>query len=118
MVARCPLEGAERRLALACDHREQLPVEILEVGPEKALRAGVPLLVAQVMRARAVAYRDPDEMTRALAIWDRIGAVPHQGRARAELGLLTGDQVETNAGLAILKELGDLNYVDRFTARI
>jgi len=118
VVARCPLEGAERRLSLACDHREQLPVEILEVGPEKALRAGVPLLVAQVMRARALAYRDPSEMTRALAIWDRIGAVPHQGRARAELGLLTGDQVETNAGLAMLKKLGDLNYVDRFTARI
>jgi hypothetical protein len=57
-------------------------------------------------------------MTRALAIWDQIGAVPHQGRARAELGLLTGDQEETNAGLAILKKLGDVNYVDRFITRI
>jgi tetratricopeptide (TPR) repeat protein len=118
VVAGRPLEGTERRLSIACDHREQLPAEILEVGPEKALRAGVPLLVAQVMRARALAYRDPSEMTRALAIWDRIGAVPYQGRARAELGLLTGDEVETNAGLAILKKLGDLNYVDRFSARI
>jgi hypothetical protein len=57
-------------------------------------------------------------MTRALAIWDRIGAVPHQGRGRAELGLITGQPVETDAGLAILKKLGDLNYIDRFAARI
>jgi hypothetical protein len=57
-------------------------------------------------------------MTTALAIWDRAGAVPHQGRAHAERGLLSGDQAETDAGLAILKKLGDLNYVDRFAARI
>ncbi|HXI95185.1 MAG TPA: hypothetical protein VNG04_03605, partial [Candidatus Acidoferrum sp.] len=118
VVARCPFEGTERRVSLACDHREQLPVEILEMGLEKALQAGVPLLEAQIRRARALAYRDPSEMFRALGIWDRIGAVPNQGRARAELGLLTGDQVETNAGLAILKNLGDVNYLDRFTARI
>jgi hypothetical protein len=57
-------------------------------------------------------------MNRALEIWDRVGAVPHQGRARAERGLLTGDQAETDAGLAILKKLGDANYVDRFAAQV
>ena len=57
-------------------------------------------------------------MTRALATWDRIGAVPHPGRARAELGLITGDQAETAAGLAILRKLGDVNYVDRFVERV
>jgi len=118
IVARCPFEGTERRVSLACDHREQLPTEILELGLEKARQARVPLLEAQIRRARALAYRDPSEMARAIAIWDGIGAVPNQGRARAELGLLTGDQVETNAGLEILKKLGDVNYLDRFTARI
>jgi class 3 adenylate cyclase/tetratricopeptide (TPR) repeat protein len=111
-------EGTERRLWLACDGREELPQEILEAGLTKALEVRVPLLEAQIRRARALAYRDPTEMTRALAIWDRVGAVPHQGRARAELGLLTGDHAETNAGLAILTKLGDANYVDRFAARI
>jgi hypothetical protein len=42
--------------------------------------------------------------------------VPHQGRARAERGLIVGDPSETQAGLAILKTLGDVNYVDRFSA--
>jgi hypothetical protein len=32
--------------------------------------------------------------------------------------LLTGDQAESDAGLGMLKKLGDANYVDRFIARI
>jgi hypothetical protein len=118
VVGGYPHEGSERRLGLACDHREELPVEILEAGLQRAVQVGVPLLEAQVRRARALARRDPDEMNRALEIWDRVGAVPHQGRGHAEHGLLTGDQAETDAGLAILKKLGDANYVDRFTAQV
>ena len=55
-------------------------------------------------------------MSRAIAIFERLGAVPHLGRARAERGLLQHDAVEIDAGLAILKKLGDNNYVDRFAA--
>jgi len=113
-----PYELAEHRTCLAVDRREKIPEEILTAGLDVAVRVGVPLLEAQLRRARALAYRDPAEMTTALAIWDRAGAVPHQGRAHAERGLLTGDQAETDAGLAILKKLGDLNYVDRFAARV
>jgi class 3 adenylate cyclase/tetratricopeptide (TPR) repeat protein len=113
-----PYELAEHRACLAVDRREQIPEEILTAGLDVAVRVGVPLLEAQLRRARALAYRDPAEMTRALAIWDRAGAVPHQGRAHAERGLLTGDQAETDAGLAILKKLGDLNYLDRFVGRV
>ena len=118
LVRRYSFESSERRVCLACDGREQLPEEILEGGLAKAVEVGVPVLEAQIRRARGLAYRDAGEMNRALAIWDRIGAVPHQGRGRAELGLITGDQAETDAGLAILKKLGDLNYVDRFAARM
>jgi class 3 adenylate cyclase/tetratricopeptide (TPR) repeat protein len=111
-----PYESVERRLCLSSDRREQLPMEILDAGLSKAVKVGVPLLEAQVRRARALAFRDADELTKALAIWDRIGAVPYQGRARAERGLIVGDPSETEAGLAILKTLGDVNYVDRFSA--
>jgi hypothetical protein len=109
-----PNESVERRLCLASDRREQLPREILEAGLDRAVQVRVPLLEAQVRRARGLAYRDATELTKALVIWDRIGAVPHQGRAHAERGLLTGDPSETQAGLAMLKALGDTNYVDRF----
>jgi len=39
-------------------------------------------------------------------------------RVMAERGLILGDPAETQAGLAILKTLGDQNYVDRFTAEV
>jgi tetratricopeptide (TPR) repeat protein len=107
-------EGVEKRLCLASDRREHLPSEILEAGLVKALETRMPLVEAQVRRARGLAYRDATELTAALAIWDRIGAVPHQGRALAERGLITGDRKQTETGLAILKKLGDVNYVDRF----
>jgi hypothetical protein len=32
--------------------------------------------------------------------------------------LINGDAAETEAGLAMLKKLGDLNYVDKFAARV
>ena len=108
-------DSVEKRLCLACDRREQLPAEILEAGLDKALEAHMPLVEAQVRRARGLAYRDASEITAALAIWDRIGAVPYQGRALAERGMLTGNGKETESGLAILRKLGDLDYVDRFT---
>jgi len=51
-------------------------------------------------------------------MWERMGAQPQLGRARAECGLIAGDAAETEAGLAMLKKLGDVNYVDRFAARV
>jgi tetratricopeptide (TPR) repeat protein len=111
-------EAAERRISLACDRREQLPREVLEQGLATAVRVRVPLLEAQVRRARGLAYRDASELSQAIETWERIGVVPQLGRAKAERGLLNGDAAETEAGLAILKKLGDVNYLDRFAARV
>jgi tetratricopeptide (TPR) repeat protein len=113
-----PPEITERRLSLACDRREQLSLTLLDAVLEKAVRTRVPLVEGQARRARALALRDPSEMSAAIEIWERIGAVPHLGRSKAERGLLDGDAAETEAGLAILKKLGDMNYVDRFAARV
>src|SRR2546421_78167 len=114
LVSQPPWEGAERRVSLACDRREQLPREILEPGLARAQQVGVPLLEAQIRRARGLAYRDASELSLAIAAWERMGAVPPLGRARAERGLINGDVAETEAGLAMLKKLGDVEYVDRF----
>ena len=118
MVGQYPWEMAELRIALACDQREDVPREILEEGLEKAIRIQVPLVEAQVRRARGLAYRDAGELSAAIAIWERAGALPYIGRGRAERGLITGDLSETEAGLAIVKKLGDTNYADRFAARV
>ena len=118
LFARYPSEMVERRLALAADLRTELPPNLLPALLERAIEQKIPLLEAQVRRAMGVANRDPAELTAAIAIWEPVGALPNLGRARAERGLFSGDQAETEAGLAILKRLGDVNYVDRFAAPV
>jgi class 3 adenylate cyclase/tetratricopeptide (TPR) repeat protein len=113
---RIPDDVAERLISKACDLRKAVPQEVIEIVLRRAERDRVPLLAAQVRRARALGNADPEEMSQAIAIWERVRAVPQLGRARAERGLLLHDANEIDAGLAILKKLGDNNYVDRFAA--
>jgi tetratricopeptide (TPR) repeat protein len=118
LTTRYPPESAERQIAMTTDAREQLSEEFIAEAMARSLRQRVPLLQAQVLRARGLARSDAQDMTAAIEIWERSGSQPQLGRARAERGLITGDAAETQAGLALLKKLGDLNYVDRFAARV
>src|SRR3989454_5332215 len=118
MQGRYWFEAAERRVSLACDHREQIPREVLEEGLARAVHGGVPSLQAQIQRARRLAYRDASELSLASETRERVGVVPPLGRGKGERGLRNGEAAETDAGLAILKKLGDVDYVDRFVARV
>jgi class 3 adenylate cyclase/tetratricopeptide (TPR) repeat protein len=111
---RYPPELVERLLSLASDLRENIPSKLLAALLDRSIEQKVPLLEAQVRRAIGLSGRDPSELSAAIAIWEPIGVLPNLGRARAERGMLIGDSAETEAGLAILKQLGDVNYVDRF----
>ena len=113
---RYPSEMLERRLSLAGDLRVELAPDILPILLERSLDQRIPLLEAQVRRCLALAHRDLSEMSSAIAIWDQARALPNLGRARAELGSMSGDAAEVEAGVAILKKLGDTNYLDRFSA--
>jgi class 3 adenylate cyclase/tetratricopeptide (TPR) repeat protein len=113
-----PSQIVERRVALAADLRAELPPGVLPALVARSIDQKLPLLEAQVRRAIGLAQRDPAEMSAAIATWERVGSLPNLGRARAEQGLLTGDQAETEAGLAILKKLGDVYYVDRFVPHL
>jgi len=113
-----PTELTERRLNLANDKRQPVPENVMYRELEKSIRTGTPLVEAQVRRSIGLAHADASELSAAIAIWERIGALPCLGRAKAERGLITGDHAETEAGLAILKKLGDVNYVDRFSAKL
>jgi tetratricopeptide (TPR) repeat protein len=115
---RYPPELAERRLCLACDNRQFLADPFLEAELANAVRQRVPLLEAQVHRAIGLAHRDAGQLSAAIGIWERIGALPNLGRARAERGVLNSDRAETDAALRLLQALGDANYVDRFSTTI
>jgi hypothetical protein len=113
-----PAEMVERRLNLVCDRRGPMSRSALEAGLAKARSTRVPILEAQFHRALALADRDAIEMSTAMEIWERIGAVPQLARGHAERGVLRGDREETEAGLSALKKLGDANYVDMFAAQL
>jgi class 3 adenylate cyclase len=118
LVGVYPTELAERRISLACDNREVVPEGLLQAELEVAIARGVPLLEAQVRRAIGLAQKDVGDLSAAIATWERVGALPNLGRAKAERGLITGDSAETDAGLAMLKKLGDVHYVDRFATHV
>ena len=109
-------ELAERQLNTACDFRRPIPEDVRRVALARSEQDHVPLFEGQAWRARALNEADPEPMTRAVEIFERLGAMPQLGRARAERGLLAHDAAESEAGLAILRKLGDNFYVDRFTA--
>ena len=108
-----PIEMAERRIALACDNREPIPDGLLESQLERAISRRVPLLEAQIRRAIGLTKHDISQMSAAIVMWERMGALPNLARAHAEHGLLTGDRRETDAALGQLTKLGDTRYVDR-----
>jgi hypothetical protein len=111
-------EILERRLNLANDRRQPVPASVMDAMLERGVIDRIPLLEAQARRSIGLAHRNVSQMSSALEIWERIGALPSLGRAKAERGLITGDSAETEAGLAILRRLGDVNYVDRFSTRM
>jgi class 3 adenylate cyclase/tetratricopeptide (TPR) repeat protein len=113
-----PREFAERRFSLAADRRQEIPRSVLDASLAGAIEDRVPLLEASIRRARGLAMRDEAELSAAIALVEPRGALPALGRARAERGLVRGDVGEMEAGLDMLKKLGDVNYVDHFAARV
>src|SRR5712692_9072447 len=107
-------ERIERVLNLFLD-RGRIPERgLLDQILEIAASHNYVVLEAQARRGLALAARDPQELARALAIFERIGAVPYAARVRCERALLTGDVGDKNAGLRALEALGDQAQLRRY----
>ncbi|OLC21662.1 MAG: hypothetical protein AUH33_01300 [Chloroflexi bacterium 13_1_40CM_68_21] len=107
-------ETIELAIAFASDRDKPPPERLLE-----RLRAGeryvsTPLVEAEIARALGLLRRDPAKLAEAIAVFERCGAAPSAARARCERAVLTGDQDELRAGVAILDRLGDARQLARF----
>ena len=69
-------------------------------------------------RGLGVVGRDRDMLSRSLALWEGMGALPYAARVRCELALLTGDRAELDKGLAVLERLGDRLQVGRYERQV
>lgn len=107
------MQFVERALALCTDLGRVLPEETLRAIVEHSVAHRAQVLEAQARRALGRAVRDPVEVSRALEVFERIGAAPFAARARCERALLTGDRDDLAAGTRLLEELGDIDQLER-----
>ncbi len=107
---------AERVLSSWNDRRLALPGATLSALADWAAAGEMVPLLAQVRRAQGLASGDPGPLAEALSIFERIGASPGIARAQWELGSRTRDERLLRQGLATLRELGDLEQLDRYEA--
>jgi hypothetical protein len=107
-------ELLERAVNLAADHDWPLPLEALEQARVSFGARGGRCLQLAFDRAIALTRGDPDMMRRVLIDGEAMHARPLVGRVRCELGRITGDDAQNEAGLRILRELGDQLQIARF----
>jgi hypothetical protein len=109
-------EGVERLLNRAIDRDEALPLDALEAAHAAFAPRRLKYVDAAFARAFAVTERDPVLLGDVLRTYEAMGARPLIARVHCDLGRLTGDDHETEAGLAILRELGDELQLERVEA--
>jgi len=111
------LDQVEIALAFLADRGGHVDEREVTELAETARRFDLLLVEAQAHRALGVARSDPDELRLAVEQFERMGAQGSLGYARADLGLLTGDEVLLELGTARLKALGAVAQLDRLAAR-
>ncbi len=112
-IPRARQQLVERTLSLCADLGRARVPDTLRPIAESAAADGLNLLEAQARRALGIAERDVAELTRALAIFEEVRAVPYAARVRCERALVTGDESELEAGMRALEALGDLDQLAR-----
>ncbi len=112
-----PPEVVEFSFARLCDEGVVLGADLLDAVELTRSFHSSPLVQAQVRRARGIASRDPDELGRSLAVFERCGCVPSVARVRIERGLLAGSEREIAEGMGSLESLGDVEQIERYERR-
>jgi class 3 adenylate cyclase/tetratricopeptide (TPR) repeat protein len=104
----------EQAVSLASDRDWPLPLDALEQARAAVAFRRMRHVHLALDRAIGLTRRDPAVLRRVLADAEGMRARPTVGRLHCEIGRLTGDDAETEAGLRILRELGDQLQIAKF----
>jgi len=107
-------ELLERAVSLAADREWPLPLDALVAIRAVPTNAQMRHVRATFDRAIALTRGDAGLLRQVLTEAEAMHARPLEGRVRCELGRMTGDDREIEAGLKILRELGDQLQLARF----
>jgi tetratricopeptide (TPR) repeat protein len=110
------LHLVERAVALCADLRHPIPLDGLDRLLREARTRDQRLLAAQLLRARGIQERAPDNLGEALEQFRGFSARPLVARTEVELGQLTDDAALVASGTAALEALGDVTHLGRVTA--
>ena len=108
------VDRLERALSRLLDQNYAPPTRTLETILDHCREHELPIVEAQAERGLGLAQRNVDRLQRSISLFDRAGARPYVARVRCELALLTGNDEEMSAGLAVLEQLGDAEQILRF----
>ena len=75
-------------------------------------------LEAQARRGLGLLGRDRAMLSRSLALWEEMGAMPYAARVRCELALLTGNREDLDRGLMMLERLGDRSQIGHYERQV
>jgi hypothetical protein len=110
------LHLVERAVAICADVHHPIPLDGLDTLLGEARTRDQRLLAAQLLRARGIQERAPDNLDEALALFRGFSAQPLVARTELELGQLTDDTTLVASGTAALEALGDVTHLGRVTA--
>jgi class 3 adenylate cyclase/tetratricopeptide (TPR) repeat protein len=104
----------EQAVSLASDRDWPLPLDALDQARAAVAFRGLRHVHLTLDRAIALTRGDAELLRRVLADAEAMHARPTIGRVRCELGRMNGDDGEIEAGLRILRELGDQLQIAKF----
>jgi triphosphoribosyl-dephospho-CoA synthetase len=111
-------ERPERALNRLLDAGQPAPADQMAAVLVWAERGTLRPLEAQARRGLGLLGRDRAMLSRSLALWEEMGAMPYAARVRCELALLTGNREDLDRGLAMLERLGDRSQIGRYERQV
>jgi class 3 adenylate cyclase len=111
-------ERPERALNRLLDAGQPPPADQMAVILAWAEAGTLRPLEAQARRGLGLLGRDRAMLSRSLALWEEMGAMPYAARVRCELALLTGNRDDLDRGLAMLERLGDRSQIGHYERQV
>ena len=107
------IDAYERALSRFLDDGGRINADEWQQIADASQRSGCVMMAIQALRGIGLATSSPDHFERALNLAQAASAHPLAARLMIELGRLRGDAKLRQDGMAILRHVGDLEYLER-----
>ncbi len=107
------IDAYERVANRLFDEGGRIDADAWQQLAEASEQRGCLMMSAQSLRGVGLARSSTDQLERALEIARGASARPLTARLMIELGRMRGDAASEQQGVAILREIGDLEYLQR-----